>query len=469
MLMVAARLRESDILYQTGALDLAEQRLAAVAGGSEHHTRHVSALTRLAEIACDRGQLRDAAAYLGRIQSAVDSNCEDATVERAELNYATARYAFSIRDGSTLQRGAVEALSSAERSAQSNRLWSLAARINTYLAVDRYHRRDLAGASKAAEIAGDALRRTPGALPYIATHVLTTRAVIDLHDPQRAHLSVAENTEALELALTSGMVSTARDALFNIANFQLYCDDLASFPYTTGSGKDFCDETLAESSDSDDPVLMALLLSARGRYAHALQLIERSSPREGERSSDWLPIFFEPVTVTKRARILFKAGRYADAARVAVEALGAWERSGLQGEGTALRVRAEALEALGRNREAIAAIDDAIGALQQLQPVHHLVGALKCAYRLTKKATYRDRARYLVDALNEPASRSPIARLTIREREVAQLVAKGHSNRAVAARLGLSVRTVENYLASVFSHLGIRARWQLTDEVVTRL
>jgi ATP/maltotriose-dependent transcriptional regulator MalT len=51
--------------------------------------------------------------------------------------------------------------------------------------------------------------------------------------------------------------------------------------------------------------------------------------------------------------------------------------------------------------------------------------------------------------------------LTRREREVANLAAQGCSNREIASRLTVSVRTVEGHLASVFSKLGVRGRDQL--------
>ena len=51
--------------------------------------------------------------------------------------------------------------------------------------------------------------------------------------------------------------------------------------------------------------------------------------------------------------------------------------------------------------------------------------------------------------------------LTPREREVATLAARGLSNRQVAARLFLSLRTVENHLHRVFSKLGIASRREL--------
>jgi ATP/maltotriose-dependent transcriptional regulator MalT len=361
----------------------------------------------------------------------------------------------------------VRDVTTAARQAPANaRVASLAIRINSYVAVDRYHRRDLAGAGDAAETAMRILRRTPNAPAYISTHALTTRAVVDLHDPSRAHLAAAENVEALELALASGMIATARDALFNIANSWLFCDDSTASPHEARAVRDTLADALAPPSRSDDPVLAALALSSYGRYAEAAALIDHLAPAAGGASSDWLPIFFGPVTATKRARILFKAAKFGDAERAAADALEAWEQSRLGGDGTALRVRAEALEALGDTREATRTIEDAIAALEPLRPVHHLVGAYQCAHRLTKKRAYLDQACDLVAAFRRNSAPRVGAQLTPREREIALLVASGYSNKTIAARLNLSTRTVENHVASIFARLSIRARWQLTPELL---
>jgi len=52
-------------------------------------------------------------------------------------------------------------------------------------------------------------------------------------------------------------------------------------------------------------------------------------------------------------------------------------------------------------------------------------------------------------------------RLTLREREIVRLVAEGLSNKAIAGRLGVSVRTVEGHLNHVFSKLGLSSRTEL--------
>ena len=51
--------------------------------------------------------------------------------------------------------------------------------------------------------------------------------------------------------------------------------------------------------------------------------------------------------------------------------------------------------------------------------------------------------------------------LTARELEVAQAVASGLSNKEVGSVLGISVRTVENHLRSIFAKLKIKSRIRL--------
>jgi DNA-binding NarL/FixJ family response regulator len=51
--------------------------------------------------------------------------------------------------------------------------------------------------------------------------------------------------------------------------------------------------------------------------------------------------------------------------------------------------------------------------------------------------------------------------LTPREREIATLAAGGSSNKAIATRLVISVRTVENQLQRAYRKLGITRRQEL--------
>ena len=48
--------------------------------------------------------------------------------------------------------------------------------------------------------------------------------------------------------------------------------------------------------------------------------------------------------------------------------------------------------------------------------------------------------------------------LTEREREILELIAKGHNNAGIAAQLALSVKTVQNYVSSIFNKLQVADR-----------
>jgi len=55
----------------------------------------------------------------------------------------------------------------------------------------------------------------------------------------------------------------------------------------------------------------------------------------------------------------------------------------------------------------------------------------------------------------------PAHSLSRRERDVAELAVTGLSSREIAARLGVSVRTVDNLLQRAYQKLGVRGRSEL--------
>jgi DNA-binding CsgD family transcriptional regulator len=126
----------------------------------------------------------------------------------------------------------------------------------------------------------------------------------------------------------------------------------------------------------------------------------------------------------------------------------------------------------------------AVGDADRIDRVAHRLAELGCcgialeaatgARTLLLAAGFRRRAsaaeafaRQMIEAC-EGAS-SPLAgsfaeaRLTAREREIAALAGRGLSNREIADRLVVSLRTVENHLARVFVKLGIASRRELAD------
>jgi two-component system response regulator NreC len=71
-------------------------------------------------------------------------------------------------------------------------------------------------------------------------------------------------------------------------------------------------------------------------------------------------------------------------------------------------------------------------------------------------------------AADVAAAKSAAPELTKRELEVLRLIARGYTNREVAERLFLSVRTVENHRARMQRKLGRASRSDLVDYVIER-
>ena len=63
------------------------------------------------------------------------------------------------------------------------------------------------------------------------------------------------------------------------------------------------------------------------------------------------------------------------------------------------------------------------------------------------------------------ATPGPLGSLTAREREIADLVAAGRTNREVAEQLVLSTKTIEAHLRNIYAKLGIRSRVDLARRV----
>ena len=59
---------------------------------------------------------------------------------------------------------------------------------------------------------------------------------------------------------------------------------------------------------------------------------------------------------------------------------------------------------------------------------------------------------------HRPRRRENPASLTAREVEILQLVARGHSNKAIAARLVISPKTVGNHVEHIYTKTGVTTR-----------
>ncbi len=92
-----------------------------------------------------------------------------------------------------------------------------------------------------------------------------------------------------------------------------------------------------------------------------------------------------------------------------------------------------------------------------------LVSALRS---VLKGKTYftQELAREILDALKPGGGNStdPVASLTLRKREILQLLSEGKSVKEIAACLGISVRTVEFHKYELMEKLGLRSSADLT-------
>jgi DNA-binding NarL/FixJ family response regulator len=79
----------------------------------------------------------------------------------------------------------------------------------------------------------------------------------------------------------------------------------------------------------------------------------------------------------------------------------------------------------------------------------------------------------LRDGAGADGERGPLERLTSRQREVLQLVAEGLTTKEIAARIGVSTKTVDAHRAQLMDRLGVRGvpalvRYAMRYQLVTR-
>jgi DNA-binding CsgD family transcriptional regulator len=143
-----------------------------------------------------------------------------------------------------------------------------------------------------------------------------------------------------------------------------------------------------------------------------------------------------PVVLTL-GRCAAALGDLGDAERDLTAATQACRRLGVPGFGVEAEVElAMVLQKLGRDAEAASLLRRAARAAEQLDLLPWLA-----------------RIRGALDARTDP--------LTSRERQVAQLVAEGCSNRMIASRLVLSERTAANHVQHILTKLGLTNRTQI--------
>jgi DNA-binding NarL/FixJ family response regulator len=75
-----------------------------------------------------------------------------------------------------------------------------------------------------------------------------------------------------------------------------------------------------------------------------------------------------------------------------------------------------------------------------------------------------------LESMAEPQSRpktAPPLTLSLRQREVLQLVAEGKSNKEIASAINVTVKTIEFHKARISKELGVRTTAELTKQAIT--
>lgn len=160
------------------------------------------------------------------------------------------------------------------------------------------------------------------------------------------------------------------------------------------------------------------------------------------------PLAAQPVATAAVERTLSRLavadGDHADAATRATASARLDELSGAKLEGLRARViYASALASAGER-------DLAIQTLANIAAEADALGATS-----VRKLAARE-WRTLVK--NEPSGEGGFASLSDREREIAILVAEGHTNRSIGSTLFLSERTVQTHLSRILSVMGLPSR-----------
>lgn len=187
---------------------------------------------------------------------------------------------------------------------------------------------------------------------------------------------------------------------------------------------------------------LGLLESAEALFAEVLRIVPEASfhalyPIEG------LALVAAESGDMQRALRLYEASAQARR-RMDTEPEAPWRR---QVEQTAIRAR---------TRLSAAARDAAVSG------GHRLLGDRLVAYALRERGGDHRTATAAVHVLDDHST------LTAREFMVADLVADGLTNRQIADRLDLSIRTVATHLDKVRDKLGMRSRTQIALWVAAR-
>jgi DNA-binding CsgD family transcriptional regulator len=157
-----------------------------------------------------------------------------------------------------------------------------------------------------------------------------------------------------------------------------------------------------------------------------------------------------------RAAIALDAGDADAAVRLAFEAMERGEA--VEAPLTAARCRTlagAALAAAGRREDGVRELARAESELSALGAARHRDEAARELRRLGERVTGRQRR----------GGGEGLDALSGREREIAELVAEGRTNREIGAELFLSEKTIEGHLTRIFAKLGVTSRVEVAEVV----
>ncbi|MGD9526999.1 MAG: LuxR C-terminal-related transcriptional regulator, partial [Pseudonocardia sp.] len=221
-----------------------------------------------------------------------------------------------------------------------------------------------------------------------------------------------------------------------------------------------------------------MLARQRGRTDEALAHLRAALPCFRESGHAWAV----GCTAWALATVELRRGRVADAAALLTEAVGGHEAADdARGLAQCLEATAAVCCAHGQGARTAARLLGAAEALREriaaplpeedrdehgtvVRRVRHDLGSdvadrERCAGRAASQQAAVALARAVLAA--------PPDRLTRREREVAGLVARGHTNRQIARALGMAEKTAQTHVHNIIRKLGAQNRAEVAARVMT--
>lgn len=158
-----------------------------------------------------------------------------------------------------------------------------------------------------------------------------------------------------------------------------------------------------------------------------------------------------------RAAVALAEGRALEAVESAAAAAESFGELGLRVEAARARtLLGRALAGTGERERAVHELEQAERELAEYGAVRYRDEARRELRRLGRRVPRRGRPGSAVTGVDA---------LSGREREVADLVAEGRTNREIASTLFLSEKTVETHLSRIFAKLGVHSRAAVASEI----